>query len=115
MNRTELAKRIKDTEGQASSGHYLTRIIAICQATDYPDLVDVLQAYKRFLDKHFKPDGVDDFIHFASRCALYSMQQAGLTPEEIKPVVWGLDWQVLKDAELLYLRSKGGCEARENV
>ena len=97
--------KFKAIQKQASSGHYLDRLIAIADATEaMPLQVNILKAFKAQLNANCKPAGLDEYILECTETVLYMAQLYGLESIDIRPIAWGLNLKVLQRWGLESLR-----------
>lgn len=95
---------------QACNGHYLDRLITIVEAINSKtdmlagDLM-LLKASREYLRDYCKPAGLDELIYSVSCGVIHIAGHCGLDPIHLAPIAWGLDYDALRDYNLLYLRT----------
>jgi hypothetical protein len=107
LNKSQMIKALKKVEDKANSGHYLSRLIAIVDAVKMKDEADLLRAHDKYMNQNAKPSGLDALMYDVSTSVLSLADQLGLSDEDLKPAVWGLDYDALKDYSRAHLRSQG--------
>lgn len=110
-----ITKKLKSIAGQASSGHYLDRLIAICSVLPMRAEVRILKALKAYRDKHCKMYGTDEVITECSRTAIYLIKKDKGTLADFRLIAWGLEFDALKDYDLIKARIDGNEKRKENI
>mgnify|MGYP001157817391 CR=1 FL=1 len=101
-------------EKAASSGHYLERLEGICKAFGLKDLVALVGAVKKYVLSSHKPQWVDGLVHDVSQSIVYHAEKLNPKPEDWTKIVWGLEYDVLKEHGLDKYRERGGVAQKEN-
>lgn len=89
---------------RASEGHYLDRLIAICDACGHQSEAKLLRANAEYLAAHCKPAGLDTLIFDVSFGLIVLAKRQGCTAVDFIPVAWGLDSYALEDTGLGHVR-----------
>lgn len=87
----------------ANEGHYLARLLGLARIFR-PDLAPVLKATLELQLETQKRDWTDSLTLSVSRSILYAIRELDPTEKELRAVVWGLDFEVLEEENLLHLR-----------
>lgn len=88
-----------------SEGHYLNRLILLCELFELHPYARLLDAARLFANVSCKAPGVDLVIYDASAAIIQLAEsEHGLKGEALRPIAWALDFNALQAAKLDYLR-----------
>lgn len=94
-----------------SEGHYLNRLILLCELFELYPLARLLDSARLYADHNCKAPGVDAVMVEASEAIIHlATIDHKLPPEALRPIAWALEHEALKRADLLFLRLEPGYE-----
>lgn len=90
-----------------NEGHYLERLSFILEKyqmlSDHKKLTDSIF---EFVENNHKPSWVDHFVKEVSELIVINLKEKNITEDEWRDIVWGLDYDILKQYNLIKYRRR---------